>query len=81
MSVIREEENVEKNEEIKTENDAEKEIKSPELSEEPLKDVIKPKLYDRENDSDDEVPENEPLQPDRIVCLVNRYCIGDTQLT
>ena len=70
MSVIREEENVEKNEENKTENDAEKEIKSTVLSEEPLNDVIKPKLCDTENDSDAEVPEHEPLQPDRIVCLI-----------
>ena len=75
MSVIREEENVEKNEENKTENDAEKEIKSTVLSEEPLNDVIKPKVFgpklcDTENDSDAEVPEHEPLQPDRIVCLL-----------
>ena len=70
MSVIREEENVEKNEENKTENDAEKEIKSTVLSEESLNDVIKPKLCDTENDSDAEVPEHEPLQPDRIVCLL-----------
>ena len=68
MSVIREDENVEKNEENETENDAGNEIKSTVLSEEPVKDEFKPKLCSIENDSADEVPEHEPLQPDRIVC-------------